>query len=275
MKYLGKIQDDKDLVTKEYVDGKAVSIATSGNNSNTYNITIGGTTYGVAKNNSTNSNLWVLASEKGANSGVATLGTDGKLTSTQAPTNNVTGSGTSGYLTKFNGANTITNGPQLGSDTTKYLRNDGTWDVPPGTGGVTVDSALSTTSTNPVQNGVITTKFNNIGTIVEPTTVTTSVALTAGTSKKVHQISLTAGTWVIRGRIRFASNSSSYRRGNITSTSADDAIHVQVMATNGGVTSIEITNIVSISSTTTYYLNAMSGVALNVTRADLKAVRII
>lgn len=56
---------------------------------------------------------------------------------TDFPSNNVTGSGTSGYLTKWNGTNTITNGPQLGSSTTKYLRNDGTWDTPPGTAMVT------------------------------------------------------------------------------------------------------------------------------------------
>ena len=52
------------------------------------------------------------------------------VTVTPSITNNVTGSGTSGYLAKFNGANTITNGVQLGSDTTKFLRNDGTWQVP-------------------------------------------------------------------------------------------------------------------------------------------------
>lgn len=45
--------------------------------------------------------------------------------------NAITGSGTSGYLTKFNGTNTITNGPQLGSSTTTYLRNDGSWATPP------------------------------------------------------------------------------------------------------------------------------------------------
>ena len=46
------------------------------------------------------------------------------------PSNNVTGSGTSGYLVKWNGANSITNGPQLGSSTTTYLRNDGSWATP-------------------------------------------------------------------------------------------------------------------------------------------------
>lgn len=43
----------------------------------------------------------------------------------------VTGTGTSGYLTKWNGTNSITNGPQLGSGTTTYLRNDGSWQTPP------------------------------------------------------------------------------------------------------------------------------------------------
>ena len=55
------------------------------------------------------------------------------VTITPSITNNVTGSGTSGYIAKFNGANTITNGPAIGSDTTKYLRNDGSWAVPVGT----------------------------------------------------------------------------------------------------------------------------------------------
>ena len=46
--------------------------------------------------------------------------------------NAVTGSGTSGYLAKFNGSKSITNGPQLGSSTTTFLRNDGNWAAPAG-----------------------------------------------------------------------------------------------------------------------------------------------
>ena len=52
------------------------------------------------------------------------------VTVTPSISNNVTGSGTSGYIAKFNGANTITNGPAFGSATTTYLRNDGTWQTP-------------------------------------------------------------------------------------------------------------------------------------------------
>lgn len=53
------------------------------------------------------------------------------VTVTPSITNNITGSGANGYLTKFNGTNTITNGPALGSSTTTFLRNDGTWATPP------------------------------------------------------------------------------------------------------------------------------------------------
>ena len=59
--------------------------------------------------------------------------TSGKIPANPVPSNNVTGSGTSGYLVKWNGTNTITNGPQLGSSTTTYLRNDGTWATPTNT----------------------------------------------------------------------------------------------------------------------------------------------
>lgn len=54
-------------------------------------------------------------------------GTAQEVTVTPSIENNVTGSGTSGCLAIFNGANTVTNGPAIGSDTTKFLRNDGTW----------------------------------------------------------------------------------------------------------------------------------------------------
>lgn len=57
------------------------------------------------------------------------------VTVTPSISNNITGSGTrtSGYLAKFSGTNTVTNGPQLGNDSGKYLKNDGTWDTPAGT----------------------------------------------------------------------------------------------------------------------------------------------
>ena len=63
------------------------------------------------------------------------------------PTNNVTGSGTNGYIAKWNGTNTLTNGPAFGSDATKFLRNDGTWEKPSACGYVT--------GTNLTKNNII------------------------------------------------------------------------------------------------------------------------
>lgn len=64
------------------------------------------------------------------------------------PSNNVTGSGTSGSLTKFNGTNTIIDGPVLSSTistqtrSTKFLREDGAWSVPSYTEKISVYYAL-------------------------------------------------------------------------------------------------------------------------------------
>ena len=52
------------------------------------------------------------------------------VTITPSISNNITGSGTSGYLAKFNGTNTITSGPAFGVGTSKFLREDGTWQSP-------------------------------------------------------------------------------------------------------------------------------------------------
>jgi hypothetical protein len=49
---------------------------------------------------------------------------------TPSITNNVTGSGTSGCIVKFNGTNTVTDGPTFGSDEHRFLRNDGQWSYP-------------------------------------------------------------------------------------------------------------------------------------------------
>ena len=63
-------------------------------------------------------------------------GTAQTVTVTPSITNNITGTGTNGSLAKFNGANTITNGPALSSaisiqdSTTMFLREDGAWAIP-------------------------------------------------------------------------------------------------------------------------------------------------
>ena len=56
-----------------------------------------------------------------------------EITITPSITNNVTGSGTNGYIAKWNGANSVTNGPAIGTNTAQFLNNKGEWAVPPDT----------------------------------------------------------------------------------------------------------------------------------------------
>ena len=44
--------------------------------------------------------------------------------------NNITGSGTNGRIAKFNGTNTITDGPAFGTNPAKFLNNKGEWAIP-------------------------------------------------------------------------------------------------------------------------------------------------
>lgn len=108
-------------------------------------------------------------------------GTAQTVTVTPSIVNNVTGSGTSGYIAKWNGANTVTNGPAFGSTTTTYLNNAGNWATPPDTkntaGSTDTSSKIfligatsqaanpQTYSDNEVYatNGVLTTKSIQVG----------------------------------------------------------------------------------------------------------------
>ena len=91
------------------------------------------------------------------------------------PSNNVTGSGTSGYLAKWNGANSITNGPAFGSGTTTYLRNDGTWATPTNT---TYSAA----------------KYNSLGLLKPAYTSTNAVTLTTTSASNTDAPTLQAKT---------------------------------------------------------------------------------
>ena len=114
-------------------------------------------------------------------------GTAQTVTVTPSIINNVTGSGTSGYLAKFNGANTITSGPQLGSGTTTFLRNDGSWATPVGT----TYSVVSKTANGlapQLPNETTTTKFlRQDGSWAVP-------AYISNTDEKLKTVALTSAT---------------------------------------------------------------------------------
>ena len=105
--------------------------------------------------------------------------TSGKIPANPVPSNNVTGSGTSGHLTKWDGTNTITNGPQLGSSTTTYLNNAGNWATPPDT----KNTAGSTDTSSKIYLIGATSQATNPQTYSDNEVYTTSGVLT---TKKVR-----------------------------------------------------------------------------------------
>jgi len=125
------------------------------------------------------------------------------VTVTPSITNNVTGSGTSGYLAKFTGANTIGNGPALGSDTTKFLNNKGEWAVPAGTYTYTLPLAANGTRGG-VQIGYTTSGKNYavqlssekmyVNVPWENTTYSAGTGLSLSGTTFNHSNSITAGT---------------------------------------------------------------------------------
>ena len=86
--------------------------------------------------------------------------------------------------------------------------------------------------------------------------------------------SLPAGVYVGWCRVRFSSNSSSYRRVSWSTSSSGNDLTSQEMAVTGGVTVVRVPLGFRITQGDTFYINAQSGVTVNATNADYFLVRI-
>lgn len=78
-------------------------------------------------------------------------------------------------------------------------------------------------------------------------------------------LTLPAGTWSLVGFVRFPSNNTGVRRANITTTRAANDIFVQTSPTQGGVTQLQVCNVVTVAETTTYYLNVYHTAGVDLT----------
>lgn len=96
-------------------------------------------------------------------------GTAQTITVTPSIANNITGSGTSGYLAKFNGSNTITNGPQLGNSISTFLNNKGEWAIPAGDHQVLQKAAITSAGNYPILLGYNTTTTSDVTNVVNTT----------------------------------------------------------------------------------------------------------
>ncbi len=128
--------------------------------------------------------------------------------------------------------------------------------------------SAATTSTAGLMSAADKTKLSAIGTI-KTATLTAAKAISAYTSSSPNvcnlcSLSLEAGKWIILGVINFpdpgsGSAANNFRRAIIgDSDSAAGENFVQVHALGDYYTNIQVTRIVDISATKTFYLNAMS-----------------
>lgn len=99
-------------------------------------------------------------------------GTAQTVTVTPSIANNVTGSGSSGYLAKFNGTNTITSGPALGSSTTTFLNNAGSWTAPTGDHKVKQNAAIASSGAYPIILATSTATTEQIESVNKTSTLT-------------------------------------------------------------------------------------------------------
>ncbi len=107
---------------------------------------------------------------------------------------------------------------------------------------------------------------SKVGTI-KTANLSSNTTIATATNKAIVSISLEAGTWIIVARGRFSANATGYRHINISTTSADNGVHIQVPAVSGAVTQLSVTRIVSITSTTTFYMNAYQNSGSTLTMA--------
>jgi hypothetical protein len=172
--------------------------------------------------------------------------------------------------------------PSTTAGTTKYLREDGTWQVPPNT-----TYSTATTSAKGLMSADDKTKLDAIGTYYSESPDGVSFAAQNGsTGTKLASLTLPAGTYVVICAAHFPTPSSSssdalgtYRRATLDTTSgrinASRGYSAIAAPIYGQTTMLQISNIIVVSSKTTYYLNGQTdGTEPETVTGLIKAVRI-
>jgi len=117
-----------------------------------------------------------------------------------------------------------------------------------------------------------------IGT-VETDSISSSVSVTANTVKNITSVSLTAGTWVVTGHLRFTAVTADKLyvcaiadMDDSANTANDGALSVHSSFSN--LFSLQSTRIVVLNATATIYLNAYATANCSVDAGIITAVRI-
>ena len=170
-----------------------------------------------------------------------------------------------------------------------------TWNLNPGTdneatielreAGNSPTKSLSIVRTDKNGNKVFTTLVNYDGTCkltnlgaTTTASLNADLTLTSGTWGKILDLSLPAGTYIVNALIRFNKNSTGSRALNINETSGASVIHANTNAHATGVTAMNLTRIITLTTAGHIYINGYqnSGSSLAVSKdiTSAKAVRI-
>lgn len=134
-------------------------------------------------------------------------------------------------------------------------------------GGITISNHSS-----PIGSQVNGTKVDTSSTAIPD-----SINVTTGNGTSIAQLILPAGTWIVYGQARFASNSTGYRRMGLSTTKNNASLDITFGASSSGATQISNTRVLSPSSQTTYYLNVThnGGTTLAVSDIVFSAWRLV
>lgn len=121
--------------------------------------------------------------------------------------------------------------------------------------------------------------LENIGTLVTASNSST-VSIPSGTSTEITHVDLTAGVWMLLGKVRFSGNTSGVRRINLSPNSGATDINIQLGAAQAAssTTDMQVMWLTELTGNATYYLNAYQNSGSALTCASgigyIRAVRI-
>lgn len=170
-----------------------------------------------------------------------------KMSDLEQDVDYVMGTGSTGYLAEWDGEGTITSGPQFGSSTTTFLRNDGSWATPASGSGTVTKITAGTGLTG--------------GDITTTGTINHSNSVTAQTTQAVYPIKIDAqGHISAYGTAVTSMTPSSHTHGNITNagditTTATIASGDRLVINDESASKINNSSITFGTSTTTFLRN--------------------
>jgi len=182
------------------------------------------------------------------------------------------------FYTEINGGTTYANGAWIRLNGKDNTGNEGHFQL-------RANDGVNSVSLLGQPNGTLTWNGSNVltdatvGTIISDS-ISSSVSLVANTPKTITSVSLGVGTWIVKGKAYFSSNTADRIYGIQVSTTANDHSYsssgsTAVQTATTGNIAIQTIDFFVLSATTTMYLNGFSNNSATVTAGIIQAIRIV